>query len=86
MNITAENNQVIVNLDEGEFPLFEAMFENLELDKFVLSEFRDFPWDGGEGCQKLLPMRLCRSAWPTQTASTDSLRRRKYSARSSDSG
>jgi len=61
MKITIENNQVIVNLDEFEFPLFEAMFENLELDKFVRCEYRDFSWGESKGFQKLLPMHLCRT-------------------------
>jgi len=61
MKITIENNQVIVNLDEFEFPLFEAMFDNLELDKFVRCEFRDFSWGESKGFQKLLPMHLCRT-------------------------
>lgn len=29
MHITIEQNQVIVNLDETEFPIFETMFANL---------------------------------------------------------
>ncbi|MCD6502364.1 hypothetical protein J7L01_07150 [bacterium] len=61
INITIENNQVIVNLDEFEFPVFETMFNNLELDKFVQCDFRDFPWGDGEVFQKLLPMHLCRT-------------------------
>ena len=61
MYITVENNQVIVNLDESEFPLFEAMFDNLDADKYVRCEYREFPWGSGEGCYKLLPMHLCRT-------------------------
>ncbi len=61
MHITIENNTVIVNLDETEFPLFEAMFLNLKIPKQVSLEFRHFPGFGGNFSWKLLPMHLCRT-------------------------
>ena len=61
MNITIEQNQVIVNLDEVEFPLFEAMFANLQLNKRVQCEFREFGFGGTSISYKLLPMHLCRT-------------------------
>ena len=61
MHITIEDNKVIVNLDETEFPKFEAMFNNLQLDKFVLCEFRDFDFGNYQTKRKLLPMHLCRT-------------------------
>ena len=61
MHITIENNTVIVNLDEAEFPLFEAMFANLQLGKKVSVEFRKFPNIGGQMNWNLLPMHLCRT-------------------------
>ncbi|MGC9316092.1 MAG: hypothetical protein ACP5G4_10790 [bacterium] len=61
MHITIENNTVIVNLDEVEFPLFEAMFANLQIPKQVSLEFRHFPGFGGNFSWKLSPMHLCRT-------------------------
>ncbi len=61
MHITIEQNKVIVNLDENEFPAFEAMFRNLELDKFVQCDFRDFDFGDYGSKRKLLPMHLCRT-------------------------
>ena len=56
MKITIENNKVIVNLDEFEFPVFEAMFNNLENGKNVECEFRDFNGLSGTSGINLLPM------------------------------
>ncbi|HDR91092.1 MAG TPA: hypothetical protein ENN75_02465, partial [candidate division Zixibacteria bacterium] len=61
MHITIENNTVVVNLDETEFPLFEAMFANLKLEKKVSVEMRKFPNIGGQFSWNLLPMHLCRT-------------------------
>jgi hypothetical protein len=61
MFISIENNQCIVNLDETEFPVFEAMFANLQLGKKVSVEFRKFPNIGGKFSWHLLPMHLCRT-------------------------
>ena len=61
MDVTIENNQVVVDLDETEFPLFEAMFNNLNLDKFVRCEFREFGSSSYVTSRKLLPMHLCRT-------------------------
>jgi len=60
MHITIEQNKVIVNLDEFEFPLFEAMFANLQPDKQVSLEFRRFPNFGGMFDWSFAPMHLCR--------------------------
>jgi len=38
MHITIENNKVVVNLDETEFPKFQAMFANLHPNKHVSME------------------------------------------------
>ena len=61
MNITIEQNQVIVNLDEFEFPKFEAMFANLHLNKRLRCEFREFGFGGAYFNFDLLPMHLCRT-------------------------
>ncbi len=61
MHITIEQNKVIVNLDENEFPAFEAMFANLKLDKFVVCDFREFDFGSYETARKLLPLHLCRT-------------------------
>jgi len=61
MHITIENNKCVVNLDEAEFPAFEAMFDNLHDDKSVSVEFRKFPNIGGHFDWELLPMHLCRT-------------------------
>jgi len=61
MNITIEDSKVIVNLDEFEFPKFEAMFNNLEDDKTVTVDFREFGGLTGVTTAKLLPMHLCRT-------------------------
>jgi len=60
MHITIEQNKVIVNLDETEFPKFEAMFANLQGDKNVQCEFRRFPDFGGMFDWSFAPMHLCR--------------------------
>ena len=60
MHITIEQNQVIVNLDETEFPIFETMFANLQGDKRVSLEFRKFPDFGGSFTWTFAPMHLCR--------------------------
>jgi len=62
MHITIEDNKVIVNLDEFEFPKFQAMFANLEDRKSVECEFREFNSLSGTTDINLLPMHLCRSA------------------------
>ena len=61
MFITIEDNKVIVNLDETEFPKFEAMFANLEDKKSVECEFREFNSLSGSADINLLPMHLCRT-------------------------
>ncbi len=61
MNITIENNKVIVNLDEVEFPLFEAMFENLDRRIQCSCKFREFDGQDYEMIFPLLPMHLCRT-------------------------
>ena len=61
MNITIENNQVIINLDEFEFPKFETMFANLHLNKRLRCEFREFGFGGAYFNFDLLPMHLCRT-------------------------
>ena len=60
MNIVIENNKVIVNLDEFEFPKFETMFANLHLNKRLRCEFREFGFDINLNLD-LLPMHLCRT-------------------------
>ena len=60
MQITIENNKVIVNLTDEEFTKFQAMFNNLKLDKRVSTEFRRFDNIGGTMSWTLLPMHLCR--------------------------
>ena len=42
MNITIEDNKVVVNLDEFEFPKFEKMFANLKLPKNIVVDFCEF--------------------------------------------
>jgi len=61
MHITIEENKCIVNLDETEFPKFEAMFANLQPDKHVSVEFRRFPDFGGTWQWTFAPMHLCRT-------------------------
>jgi len=61
MKITVENNQVIVNLDEFEFPLFEAMFQNLDRKLQCSCEFRDFDGNDFKTAIPFLPMHLCRT-------------------------
>ena len=61
MNITIEQNKIIVNLDETEFPKFQKMFANLQLMKSVRVEFRDFPEGNGNFNRQILPMHLCRT-------------------------
>ncbi len=56
MKITIEENKVIINLDEFEFPKFEAMFDNLHDKKQACVEYRDFPGYNGETMITLLPM------------------------------
>lgn len=60
MNITIEQNKVIVNLDETEFPIFQTMFANLQAEKQVSLEFRKFPNFGGTFSWSFAPMHLCR--------------------------
>ncbi|MCK5833801.1 hypothetical protein KAH81_09050, partial [bacterium] len=61
MNITIENNKVIVHLDEDEVPAFSAMFDTLH-DKIGVSvEFRDFDCGDMTGLRRLLPIHLCRT-------------------------
>jgi len=45
MNITIEDNKVIVNMDAEEFPEFQAMFANLKLDKFGFEHLRTFDFN-----------------------------------------
>jgi len=61
MNITIENNQIIVNLDEAEFIAFEVMFDNLHLIKQTSVEFREFGSSNSKTAFPLLPMHLCRT-------------------------
>jgi hypothetical protein len=61
MHITIEDNKVIVNLDADEFPKFEAMFENLELNKVVRCDFRKFNFPDFETKRDILLMHLCRT-------------------------
>ena len=61
MEITIENNQVIINLDEFEFPKFETMFANLQLDKLISCEFREFMAGNFTSNIGLSPMHLCRT-------------------------
>lgn len=61
MHITIEDNKVVVNLDETEFPLFKAMFENLDRRIQCSCEFREFDGQDYEMQFPLLPMHLCRT-------------------------
>ena len=61
MNITIENNKVVVNLDNDEFPKFQTMFANLQAMKSVALELRNFPSGNGKISQQILPMHLCRT-------------------------
>ncbi len=60
MHITIEDNKVVVNLDEIEFPIFQTMFANLQPGKQVSCEFRKFPHFGGTMQWGFAPMHLCR--------------------------
>jgi len=61
MHITIEQNKVVVNLDETEFPKFEKMFANLEQPKIAFCDFREFPDISGVKYRELMPMHLCRT-------------------------
>jgi len=61
MHITIEQNKVVVNLDEFEFPKFEKMFANLEQSKLAYCDFREFPDISGVKYRELMPMHLCRT-------------------------
>jgi len=61
VDVTIENNQVVVNLDETEFPKFEAMFANLDRAVQCSCELREFDGDDFEMTVPLLPMHLCRT-------------------------
>jgi hypothetical protein len=61
MNITIEQNKVVVNLDPDEFKKFEKMFANLNVMKNVRIEMRDFPTGNAKFNQPILPMHLCRT-------------------------
>jgi hypothetical protein len=61
MNITIEQNKVVVNLDPDEFKKFEKMFANLNVMKNVSIEMRDFPTGNAKFNQPILPMHLCRT-------------------------
>jgi len=61
MNITIEDNKVVVNLDETEFPKFQAMFANLDRAMQCICEFREFDGQDMEMNYSLLPMHLCRT-------------------------
>jgi len=61
MNITIEDNRVIVNLDPWEVEPFRAMFENLDEDIHCTCEFREFAGYNGEMGIELKPMHLCRT-------------------------
>ncbi len=61
MHITIENNKVIVNLDETEFPKFQAMFQNLDRPVNCACEFREFYGNDITVNLSLLPMHLCRT-------------------------
>ncbi len=61
MNITIEDNRVIVNLDPWEVEPFRAMFENLDVDIRCTCEFREFTQFNGEMTIELKPMHLCRT-------------------------
>ena len=61
MNITIEQNKVVVILTDEEFPIFEAMFNNLDAHKMVSAEFRDFGGNSWNSHHDLLPMHLCRT-------------------------
>ena len=56
MNITIEDNRVIVNLDPWEVEPFRNMFENLDEDIHCLCEFREFAEFEGELNIDLKPM------------------------------
>ena len=60
MQITIEDNKVVVNLDETEFPIFQTMFANLQDKKSISLDFRKFPTMGGITFRNLHPMHLCR--------------------------
>jgi hypothetical protein len=61
MEITIEQNKVVVNLDPDEFKKFEKMFANLNVMKNVRIEMRDFPTGNAKFNQPILPMHLCRT-------------------------
>jgi len=61
MHITIEQNRVVVNLDETEFPKFQAMFANLDRPVQCACEFREFYGNDVEVSLSLLPMHLCRT-------------------------
>jgi hypothetical protein len=61
LNITIENNRVVVNLDNEEFPKFQTMFANLQTMKTVTVEFREFPGGNSKCKYPILPMHLCRT-------------------------
>ena len=61
MNITIEQNKVVVNLEPDEFAAFQKMFTNLQLMKTVSVEFREFPGFNGIAPVQILPMHLCRT-------------------------
>jgi hypothetical protein len=61
MHITIEDNKVVVNLDETEFPKFQAMFQNLDRRVQCTCEFRDFGGNDITAGISLLPMHLCRT-------------------------
>jgi hypothetical protein len=61
MNITIENNKVVVNLEPDEFAKFQAMFANLNAMKNVSVEYREFPGYNGTAPVQILPMHLCRT-------------------------
>ena len=67
MHVTIEDNEVVENLDKTEFPKFEAMFDNLQDNKHMAVEYRDFPGYNGETMITLLHMHLCWSAGPTNS-------------------
>jgi hypothetical protein len=61
LNISIENNKVIVNLEPDEFKAFQTMFANLQLMKTVKAEYRDFNGKSWTSFKDLLPMHLCRT-------------------------
>jgi len=60
MDITIENNKVIVNLDEAEVPAFQAMLARIQEDIGVAVEFREFGGADLSTTKILLPLHLCR--------------------------